>query len=135
MFRWSPQQNSLSRGFTILESLVALPVLMIVLSAIAGLSASSLRTGRYVERHVADIEKTRQILAALPARDALAYGAQSGEMEGYLWRLDAEPFRADFVDPRAQTRWAPETVVLTVQGPGGARLILDMIRLVRTGAK
>ena len=90
---------------------------MIVLSAIAGLSASSLRTGRYVERHVADIENTRQILAALPARDALANEAQSGEMEGYLWRLDAEPFRADFVDPRAQTRWAPETVVLTVQGP------------------
>ena len=135
MFRWNRRQNSASRGFTILESLIALTVLMIVLSAIAGLSASSRRMGKYVERHIADIEKTRLILAALPARDALANGAQSGEMEGYLWRLDAEPFRADFVDTRALSRWTPETFVLSVQGPSGANLSLDMIRLVRTGSK
>jgi prepilin-type N-terminal cleavage/methylation domain-containing protein len=53
LFRSTPRPNSHSRGFTLVESLVALAIMMIVLSAIAGLSASSLRSGRYVERHIA----------------------------------------------------------------------------------
>ena len=61
--------------------------------------------------------------------------ALTGEMAGYRWRLDGEPFNADFVDSRAQTRWTPETVVLTVQGPSGVLLSFDMVRLVRASAK
>ena len=73
--------------------------MMIVLSAIGGLSASSLRTGRYVERHLAEMENAQQILAGLPGRDQLANGTQSGEMAGYRWRLDAQPFSAAFLRP------------------------------------
>jgi general secretion pathway protein I len=109
--------------------------MMILLSAIGGLSASSLRAGHYVERHVADIENAQQILAGLPGRSELAKRTQSGEMAGHRWRLDAAPFSADFVDSRAQTLWTPETIVLTVQGPDGVALSFDLIRLVRTAAK
>ena len=135
MFRSTLRPNSHSRGFTLVESLVALTIMMILLSAIGGLSASSLRTGRYVERHVADVENIQQILAGLPARSELANRTLSGETGGYRWRLDTAPFSADFVDRRAQTPWTPETIVLTVEGPGGVPLSFDMIRLVRTGAK
>jgi len=51
------------------------------------------------------------------------------------WRLDAKPFIADFVDPSAQTGWTPETIVLTLQGPNGAPLSFDMVRLVKAVAK
>ena len=64
LFRSTLRPNSRSRGFTLVEFLVALTVMMIVLSAIAGLSASSLRTGRYVERHLADVENVQQIFRA-----------------------------------------------------------------------
>jgi prepilin-type N-terminal cleavage/methylation domain-containing protein len=127
--------NSYSRGFGLVESLVALTIMTILLSAIGGLSASSLRAGRYVERHVAEMENAQQILAGLPGRDQLANRTQSGEMAGYRWRLDAQPFSAAFLAPRGQTPWTPETIVLTVQGPGGAPLSFDMIRLVRTTGK
>ena len=127
--------NSHSRGFSLVESLVALTVTMILLSAIGGLSASSLRSGRYVERHVAEMENAQQILAGLPARNDLANRSLSGDMAGYRWRLDAKPFNAAFLAPRAKTPWTPETIVLTVQGPSGAPLSFDMIRLVGTGAK
>ena len=50
---------------------MALAVMMILLAAIGGLTATSLRSGRYVERHLADIEITRQIVAGLPARGEL----------------------------------------------------------------
>jgi len=109
LFRSTLRPNSHSRGFTLVESLVALTVMMILLSAIGGLSASSLRTGRYVERHVADVENIQQILAGLPARSELANRTLSGEMGGYRWRLDAAPLSADFVDPRAQKPWTSES--------------------------
>jgi type II secretory pathway pseudopilin PulG len=135
LFRPTLRSNSHSRGFTLVESLVALTVTMILLAAIGGLTAASFRAGRYVERHLADIETTQQIIAGLPGRSELANAALSGETAGYRWRLDATPLSADLVDPRAPTPWAPETIVVTVQGPGGARLSFDTIRLVRTGAK
>jgi type II secretory pathway pseudopilin PulG len=134
LFRSTPWSNSRSRGFTLVESLVALTVMMIVLSAVAALSASSLRTGRYVERHLAEVENVQQILAGLPGRGDLANRTQSGETAGYRWRLDAAPFSAAFVDPHAQARWTPQKIVLTVQGPGGVPLNFYTVRLVRTGA-
>jgi prepilin-type N-terminal cleavage/methylation domain-containing protein len=129
--------NSRSRGFTLVESLVALTVMMILLSAIAGVSASSLRAGRYVERHVADMENIQQILAGLPARAALGKRPPlSGETAGYRWRIDSKPFRADFVNPTAQTPWTPKMIVVTAQGPAGApALSFDMIKLVPAQAK
>ena len=135
MFRPTPLPNNHSRGFTLVEALVALTVMMILLSAIGGLSASSLRTERYVERHVAEMENAQQMLAGMPERDQLADRMQSGEMAGYRWRLDAQRFNAAFLDPRAQTLWTPEKIVLTVQGPSGAPLSFDMIRLVRAAGK
>lgn len=135
MFPPTLHPNNHSRGFTLVEALIALTVMMILLSAIGGLSAASLRTGRYVERHVAEMENAQQILAGMPARDQLADRTQSGEMAGYRWRLDAQPFSAAFLAPRAQSPWTPETIVLTVQGPSGAPLSFDMIRLVRPAGK
>jgi type II secretory pathway pseudopilin PulG len=135
LFRWTLRPNSHSHGFTIVESLVALTVVMIVLSAIGGLSASSIRADRYVERHLADVENAQRILAALPARSEALSSPLTGDTAGYRWRIKAEPFKASFIDPRAQTRWRPESIIVTVQGPSGAALSFDLIRLVGAGAK
>lgn len=109
--------------------------MMILLSAIGALSASSLRAGRYVENHVTDIDNIQKILAGLPGRSELANLPKSGETAGYRWRLDAKPYNANSVDARARIPWTPETIVVTAQGPSGARLSFDMIRLVGAGAK
>ena len=98
-------------------------------------AAGSFRSARHVERHLAEIETTEAIIAALPGRDRLADAALSGETGGYRWRLESAPFRADFVDPRARTPWTPQRIVLSVQGPTGEVVSFDMIRLVRTPAR
>ena len=117
LFRSTRRPNSHSRGFTLVESLVALAVMMILLAAIGGLTATSLRSGRYVERHLADIESTRQIVAGLPARGELANGSLSGDMAGYRWRLDAAPYRPDFFKPKSATPWTPQIIALRVAKP------------------
>ena len=135
MFRSTRRPNSHSRGFTLVESLVALALMMIVLAAIGGLTATSLRSGRYVERHLADIESTRQIVAGLPARDKLADGSLSGDMVGYRWRLDAAPYRPDFFEPKSATPWSPQIIALRVESPNGGVTSVDIVRLVRTPAR
>jgi general secretion pathway protein I len=124
-----------SPGFTLVEAIVALAVVAMSLAAIGNLANATLRSGVYVERHLAEVETAQQILAGLPGRGELRDGAVSGEMAGHAWRLDAEPFHAGFVDPGASARWSPEKLVLTVQGPGVARLSIDMIRLVGPRAR
>ncbi len=135
MFRSTRRPNSHSRGFTLVESLVALTVMMILLAAIGGLTATSLRSGRHVESHLADIEITRQIVAGLPARAELAKGGLTGDMAGYRWRLDSAPYRPDFFNPKSATPWAPQIIVLRVQSPNGGVTSVDTVRLVRTPAK
>ena len=109
--------------------------MMILLVAIGGLTTTSLRSGRYVERHLADIESTRQIIAGLPARGALKNGSLSGEMVGYRWRLDAAPYRPDFFEPKSATPWTPQVIALRVESPNGGVTSVDIVRLVRTPAR
>ncbi len=135
MFRSTRRPNSHSRGFTLVESLVALTLMMILLAAIGGLNAASLRSGRYVERHLADIESTRQIVAGLPGRGELADGSLSGDMVGYRWRLAAAPYRPDFFEPRSATPWTPQIIALRVESPNGGVTSVDIVRLVRTRAQ
>ncbi len=135
MFRSTRRPNSHSRGFTLVESLVALALMMILLAAIGGLTATSFRSGRYVERHLADIESTRQIVAGLPARGKLADGSLSGDMVGYRWRLDAAPYRPDFFEPKSATPWTPQIIALRVESPNGGVTSVDIVRLVKTPAR
>jgi general secretion pathway protein I len=135
LFRWTRRPNSHSRGFTLVESLVALTVMMLLLVAIGGLAATSLRSGRYVERHLADIESTRQIIAGLPARGHLKNGSLSGEMVGYRWRIDAAPYRPDFFEPKSPPPWTPQVIALRVESPNGGVTSVDIVRLVRAAAR
>ena len=118
-----------SSGFTLVEALVALTVTAMCLAAIASLMNATLRSNVHVERHLAEVETEQQIIAGLPGRDQLGDGTSSGEMAGHVWRLDTAPYDAD-VDPGA-SRWVPERLLLTVRGPGGAKVSIDAIRLVK----
>jgi general secretion pathway protein I len=118
-------------GFTIIEVLIALAIVAISLSSIGMLIATTVRGTRSIERQVAELETLRSILAALPDRDQLAMGSFAGERADHRWRIDVLPFAAGDLDAQGATSWVPQSVVVTVQSPGGGAIEVDTVRLRR----
>ena len=126
-----PARRRREAGFTLIESLVALAIVAVALTAIGMLISVNVRSTRSLDQRLTLIEATRAILAALPDRTQLMPGDTRGEIADDRWRLDVMPFVADFVDPSVPAPWVPEAVVLRVQAPSGEILRVDTVRLRR----
>jgi prepilin-type N-terminal cleavage/methylation domain-containing protein len=118
-----------SAGFTLVEALAALTVMAIGMAAIGELSNSSLRSGLYFERHLAEIQTARKIVAGLPARKDLPYGSLSGVLDSHKWRIDAAPFPNTLAPVNGVSDWRPQMLVLHVVAPTGSVVEIDTIRL------
>jgi len=118
-------------GFTMIESLVALAVIAVCLTALGTLIATNIRATQTVSDRLSLLETARAVLAALPDRDQLGFGDSRGEIAGFQWRVDVMPFAANFVDPAKATPWVPQDVVVRVESPTGQILRLDTVRLRR----
>jgi len=116
-------------GFTLIEVLVALSLVAVLLTAIGGLSATTVRATASIDQHLSLLETARAIEAALPNRDELKIGNSSGEMAGHRWRIDVRPFVSNFVDPRLPSPWLPQMIVIRVQSPAGPTLQVNTVRL------
>jgi general secretion pathway protein I len=118
-------------GFTLIEALVALAVVAVSVSAIGSVVATNIRGTSALGQRLALVETTRAILADLPDREHVVFGNLLGEYAGHRWRVDVEPFAADFVDLSHPGPWMPQAVVVNVRSPGGRVLRIDTIRLHR----
>jgi general secretion pathway protein I len=127
-----PELNG-AAGFTLLEALAALAVMGAGLAAIGTLANSSLRTDLYTERHLAEIESARKIVAGMPGRDALPYGRLTGSVDAHEWRIDSAP--ASTTAASGETSWTPQSITLLVRSPFGATIVIDTIRLRKRAAK
>jgi general secretion pathway protein I len=122
----SPEGRGVA-GFTLIEALAALAVMGAGLAATGTLASSSLRSGLYAERHLADIETARKVIAGMPSREALPVGRLSGVLDAHDWRIDST-----LIGPPAavgDTLWTPQRIEVSVQSPSGAILKIDTIRL------
>jgi general secretion pathway protein I len=120
-------------GFTLIEALAALAVMGAGLAATGSLASSSLRSGLYAERHLADIETARKIIAGMPSREALSVGRLTGALDAHDWRIDSTLIGA----PAAvgDTLWTPQRIEVSVQSASGAILKIDTIRLRKQAKK
>ncbi|MGQ4274797.1 prepilin-type N-terminal cleavage/methylation domain-containing protein [Terrihabitans sp. B22-R8] len=121
------------RGFTIIEVLVSLAVMAAMAGAIAALSASNARASRALDDRVALAQTARAVETGIPPRAALRPGGLDGEIAGHLWQMQVRPMAADVTAKNAP--WVPRSVSIRVRAPSGAVMVLDTVRLVRSGSQ
>ena len=120
-------------GFTLIEALAALAVMGAGLAAIGTLASSSLHAGLYAERHLAEIETARKVIAGMPSRDALPVGRLTGALDAHDWRIDSTLIGAPAA--AGDTLWTPQRIEVSIQSLSGAILKIDTIRLRRQAKK
>lgn len=123
------ENGSREAGFTLIETLVALAIVAVALTALGMLVGANIRATRSLEQRLQLIETARAIVSALPDRDQLTPGDTRGEIAGQRWRIDVMPFTGNVVDPNAASPWIPQTVVVRVEAPTGEILRVDTVRL------
>ena len=118
-----------SRGFTLIEALVALAIIAAVLSSIGAVIGTTVKGTKSIGQRLALTGAAETVFAALPARNALKPGRQSGELAGHRWRIDVAPLNAAAVEG-SQGRFVPLAVNMRVQAPGGPAIQITTVRLV-----
>jgi general secretion pathway protein I len=118
-------------GFTLIEALVALAIIAAVLSSIGAVIAVSVKGTRSIDQHLALTGAAETLLAALPARNLLTPGRQTGETAGHRWRINVTPMDVAVTNDAPQTgRFTPLAVTIRLQAPGGPAIQLTTVRLV-----
>jgi general secretion pathway protein I len=118
-------------GFTLIEALVALAIVAAVLSSIGAVIATAVKGTRSIDQRLALSGAAETLLAALPARNLLQPGRQSGETAGHRWRIDVSAMRvAAASDPPQTRRFVPLAVNMQLQAPGGPAMQVTTVRLV-----
>lgn len=123
-------------GFTLIEALVALAIIAAVLSSIGAVIATTVKGTRAIDQRLALTGAAETLLAALPARNLLKPGRQSGELAGHRWRIDVAPMNvAAASDARQTGRFVPLAVNMRMQAPGGPAIQVTTVRLVPKAAE
>ena len=123
-------------GFTLIEALVALAIVAAVLSSIGAVIATTVQGTRSIDQRLALTGAAETLLAALPARNLLKPGRQSGELAGHRWRIDVSPLSAAVTGEAPQTqRFVPLAVNMRLQAPGGPAIQMTTVRLVPKAAE
>lgn len=124
-----PEIGGKNAGFTILEVLIAITIVVTALTTIGLLTGVSTRGVRSLEQHVALVEVARSVIASLPSPNQLSSNEAVGELSGSRWRMGISPFLGSA--PVPDSPWVPVRVSIRVQSPSGAALDLETVRLQR----
>jgi general secretion pathway protein I len=122
-------------GFTLIEALVALAIIAAVLSSIGAVIATTVKGTRAIDQRLALSGAAETLLAALPARNLLKPGRQSGELAGHRWRIDVAPMNVAVQEAAESARFVPLAVNIRMQAPGGPAIQMTTVRLVPKAAE
>ena len=113
---------------------MALAIIAAVLSSIGAVIGVTVKGTRSIDQRLALTGAAETVLAALPTRNALKPGRQSGELAGHRWRLDVTPLNAAAADA-PQGRVVPLAVNMRMQAAGGPAISVTTVRLVPKAAE
>lgn len=120
--RRNARRRGKSRGFTLLEVLVAFTILAVALVALLRAFSSGLRGLDAAEAAAAAVQHARSKIEEVGTVIPLEPGAQEGVFEdGYRWRVVIEPHELGDAAAAETLPLLPYEVEVTVTGAGGGR--------------
>jgi general secretion pathway protein I len=122
-----------SRGFTLIEMMVAFVVLALSLGALLPLLGGAARQASVVHDYALAVTLADSLVAAAGEGDELRAGVQAGREGELRWSrsIEPEPEASDAVD----ARWIPYRISVEVRwGPDGASRAVALATL-RLGAR
>lgn len=123
------QPQSDNAGFALFETIVALALASLALSAIYRSTGESVRATSVVRMKAAGLSLARTHLGSLAGDGVLPQGISSGVYEnGLRWRLSVAPLAARADQAAAQPVWI---VLETFDRRGGVLVKLETARVVR----
>jgi general secretion pathway protein I len=123
-------------GFTIIEVLIALALVAVSILAIGSVMATNIRGVRTLEQHVTLMQTARAVMIGeLPANAELGFGALTGQVDDYQWRIAVGPMGEEWRVDGADAPWIPALVRIQVRSPSGAVSELQTVRLIHEPAK
>ena len=127
----SPRDGSGQAGFSLLEALVALAVIL----AFAGVLGPHLSQARRImadaDSRVAAQVLLRSLLDAPFDRSSLVNASSEGETAGLQWRVVSEPTAAATPDASKRPNWLAFRVMASVMWGSGQVITAETIRLRR----
>jgi prepilin-type N-terminal cleavage/methylation domain-containing protein len=120
-------RNDSQAGFTLLEALVALALILAFASVVGPHLSQARRIMANAEGRVAAQVLLRSLLNAPFDRSSLARAPWEGETSGLRWRIDTEPVAAARTRDRAN--WSAFRVVASVTWAPGQLVMAETIRL------
>jgi len=124
--------DRLDAGFTIIEVLIALAIVVIGVIGIGAVMSTNARGVRTLENHVALMQTAQTVLATeVPPRKELRPGVLTGQLHAFRWQIDIGPVGGDWIVDKADVAWMPELVKVRVRAASGAAVELETVRLMQ----
>jgi type II secretory pathway pseudopilin PulG len=127
---WSlPDSRDRRAGFTLLEALVALALVLAFVATLEPYLFHSRRLMGNAEQRVAAQILLRTLLDAPFDRTRLANAVRGGELNGMRWRVVTEPFTLDATSSNPRPTWTAYRVIASVATRAGQMVSAETIRL------
>jgi Tfp pilus assembly protein PilV len=128
--RWKRFKSGEKRaGFTLLEALVALALVLAFVATLGPYLFYSRRLMGNAEQRVAAQILLRTLLDAPFDRSRLANAARGGELNGLRWRIVTQRFAGDAVPSDVRPSWSAYRVIASVSTSAGQTVSAETIRL------
>ncbi|HJW79751.1 MAG: prepilin-type N-terminal cleavage/methylation domain-containing protein [Microvirga sp.] len=124
------KRQARSGGFTLLEALVALALLLAFAATIVPFLSQARGIMSYADRRVAAHVLLRSLLTA-PYSRVGSPNMREGETSGLRWRVAAEPVYLDMMPPKEGAAWTPVRITATVAWGPGRSVTAETVRLGR----
>jgi type II secretory pathway pseudopilin PulG len=119
-------------GFTLLEALVALTLLLAFVSVLVPYLFHARRIMDNSEQRIAAQILLRTLLSAPFDRSHLANVVRAGELNGLHWRIVAKPMPAEDAPPRNPQSWTAYRIAASVSWGIGQSVTAETVRLAKS---